>query len=404
MKREVIQAGAEPSPIAAYLSDAIRVSPFVFASGILVPTEPTTDPYHSPIRVQTDLVFKRLDKALQAGGSLLAESVRLGAYLSRLDDLYNYIELSRDYQGSDAPAALIGCGLVRANAVVEVDSIGIIPGPGVKRDVFSTGAPGVLRSAQAVRAGPFIFTSSVTGTSGTPPPEALPYFGSRIKQQTKVALDALRSLLELGGADLHDVVRVQVVLADVSDFFAFDEVWRSYFPSDPPARSTFRAGLADPDCLVAIDAIAIAPASGLTKQTIRTERVRPAPTAESQAVRAGDFVFVGGLLPTDYDTGLAPQVRIDRRRPHEESAIKKQVSYVLSNLDEILKASGSSRRSVVKVGAYHSHLSRDLLGAMQVRREFFGDGPPASTTIEVPELLVPGSLFMFDAIAVVESP
>jgi 2-iminobutanoate/2-iminopropanoate deaminase len=93
-------------------------------------------------------------------------------------------------------------------------------------------------------------------------------------------------------------------------------------------------------------------------------------------------------------------VRLDPNFPRHSSAIKEQVGYILGNLKAILEAGGSSLEKVVRVGAYHTQIARDLLSAMEVRRQFFPANPPASLTIEVPNLLIPGSLFMFDAVAV----
>ena len=410
MKTEVIQAGPEPSPIAAYLSDAIKAGPYVFASGVLVATELTTDPYQSPIRIQTDLVLKRLAAALEAGGSSLDQSVKLGTYHSDLDELPGYTEVRQRYLGEGRPpSTAIQCGLVRQTAVVEIDVIGLVPGSGVSREVIATDAsprPGAS-SAQAIKAGPFVFVAGTTATdfkTGVAPearvPSGLPHFGSAIKRQTAWTLDAIGRVLEAAGTSLDQVVKAQVILTDPADFFQFDEVWRSYFGKGLPARTVLNAGLVNPGCLIEVDVIAIAPGSGLRKDVITTDRA-PIPTiAESQAVRAGDFVFVSGLLSTDFQAGLAPEVRIDPNFPRYGSAIKKQVGYILSNLKAVLEAGGSSLEKVVRVGAYHTELARDLLGAMEVRQQFFPANPPASTTIQVPKLLVPGSLFMVDAIAV----
>jgi 2-iminobutanoate/2-iminopropanoate deaminase len=45
-------------------------------------------------------------------------------------------------------------------------------------------------------------------------------------------------------------------LRDIGDFAAFNEVYREFFPSDPPARSTVEAGLLAP-YVVEIEAIAV---------------------------------------------------------------------------------------------------------------------------------------------------
>jgi 2-iminobutanoate/2-iminopropanoate deaminase len=51
--------------------------------------------------------------------------------------------------------------------------------------------------------------------------------------------------LRLAGLDLGDVVKATVYLADMDDFAAYNEVYREFFPVDPPTRATVGAsGLA----------------------------------------------------------------------------------------------------------------------------------------------------------------
>ena len=82
-----------------------------------------------------------------------------------------------------------------------------------------------------------------------------------IKAQTELALRNLEAILEAAGCGLSSVVRCGCYLTNMADFPAFNEVYRQFFTSDPlPARSTVQvSGLAGPDFLVEVDAIAIIP-------------------------------------------------------------------------------------------------------------------------------------------------
>ena len=75
-----------------------------------------------------------------------------------------------------------------------------------------------------------------------------------IKSETRLALRNLRSILEAGGSSLRDVVRIGVFLADINDSAGMNEVFREFFPEDPPARTT--VGCALPKIKVEIDCIA----------------------------------------------------------------------------------------------------------------------------------------------------
>jgi 2-iminobutanoate/2-iminopropanoate deaminase len=75
-----------------------------------------------------------------------------------------------------------------------------------------------------------------------------------IRSETRRTLENIRAILEAAGSSLRDVVRVGVFLADINDFAAMNEVYREFFPEDPPARTTVGAQL--PKIKVEIDCIA----------------------------------------------------------------------------------------------------------------------------------------------------
>jgi 2-iminobutanoate/2-iminopropanoate deaminase len=78
-----------------------------------------------------------------------------------------------------------------------------------------------------------------------------------IKSETRRVLQNLRSILEAAGSSLKDVVRIGVFLADLNDFQAMNEVFKEFFPEDPPARTT--VGCTLPKIKVEIDCIARVP-------------------------------------------------------------------------------------------------------------------------------------------------
>ena len=83
---------------------------------------------------------------------------------------------------------------------------------------------------------------------------AFPYYGSDIQKQTRYILQNLRSVFEAAGCRLGDVVKSQVFLTDLKDFYYFDQVWKEFFPSPPPPRTTVQiSGLLVPGCRVEID-------------------------------------------------------------------------------------------------------------------------------------------------------
>ncbi len=74
--------------------------------------------------------------------------------------------------------------------------------------------------------------------------------------QTRQVLANVESVLREGGATLDDVLKCNVYLADIRYFQAMNDVFASFFPDKPPARTTVQAPLAEPEMLVEIEAIA----------------------------------------------------------------------------------------------------------------------------------------------------
>jgi len=65
-----------------------------------------------------------------------------------------------------------------------------------------------------------------------------------IRQQTKVVLENIKSILEAGGTSIDRVVKTTIFLTDLKDWAAMNEVYKTYFIKDPPVRSTIQvAGL-----------------------------------------------------------------------------------------------------------------------------------------------------------------
>ena len=56
---------------------------------------------------------------------------------------------------------------------------------------------------------------------------------------------------------MENIIKTTVFLKDMNDFAAMNEVYASFFPSDPPARSAVEVARLPKDALVEIEAIAV---------------------------------------------------------------------------------------------------------------------------------------------------
>ena len=124
-------------------------------------------------------------------------------------------------------------------------------------ELLSTGRvfPAGLPLSEAARVGNLLLLSGQLGLI----PGTLQLAPGGLPAEARQALDNIRTILEANGASLRDVVKCTVLLADVAEWGAFNEVYRAYFPTPPqPARSAFGVSLAL-GARVEIEAIAALP-------------------------------------------------------------------------------------------------------------------------------------------------
>ena len=98
-----------------------------------------------------------------------------------------------------------------------------------------------LPFSDAVRVGNMLYLS---GKIGNIPGTAQLAEGG-IAGETRQALENIKASLEKHGSSLAEVVKCTVFLADIAEWGAMNEVYKTYFPLDPPARSALgTSGLA----------------------------------------------------------------------------------------------------------------------------------------------------------------
>jgi len=123
----------------------------------------------------------------------------------------------------------------------------------MKKIIKTDKAPAAIGPySQGYRAGDFIFVSG----QGPLDPQTGKVRGDTIEEQTRQTLENIEAILQAGGAGMGDVVKVTVILTDLANFRQMNEVYNTFFPDPAPARITYGGGLAIPNMLVEIDAIA----------------------------------------------------------------------------------------------------------------------------------------------------
>ena len=116
-------------------------------------------------------------------------------------------------------------------------------------------APGAIGPySQAIRADKFVFVSGQLPID----PATGEFAGDDIAAQTRQSLTNIQNILASEGLTMANVVKTTVLLKNISDFGAMNEVYASFFESDCPARAAFEVAALPKAALVEIEAIAYA--------------------------------------------------------------------------------------------------------------------------------------------------
>lgn len=125
------------------------------------------------------------------------------------------------------------------------------------------------------------------------------------------------------------------------------------------------------------------------RQEIRVPGLAEPVSHYTDAVRAGDLLFVSGCIAVDGEGRLVGG-----------DDVVAQARQVFANLVAVLAAAGSSLADVVKVSVFLTDVA-DRAAVNEVRKELFGDVRPASTLVEVSRLVLPGARIEIEAVALV---
>ncbi len=100
---------------------------------------------------------------------------------------------------------------------------------------------------------------SVVITSGQIPldPATGAFAADDIAGQTRQCLKNVGAVLAQAGLGMENIIKTTVFLKDMNDFAAMNEVYATFFPGEPPARSAVEVARLPKDALVEIEAIAV---------------------------------------------------------------------------------------------------------------------------------------------------
>src|SRR5436190_11062554 len=232
------------------------------------------------------------------------------------------------------------------------------------KQIISTGGNSTLPFSPAVKAGGLIY---VAGTIG---PANGPIAKGDIKAQTKQTLDNISATLKAGGSSLANAVSVLVYLRNASDFAGMNEVYSSYWPKDPPARTTvvLPQPLANADGLIEISMVAVP--DGGERTVVHPRDWIKSPNPYSYGIKTGNTLFLSGLVS-----------RNGKDNSTVKGDITTQTKTVLDNGAAILKEAGMGFGDVVSARVFLPDDS--TFQAMNTAyRTYFPAMPPARATVK----------------------
>ncbi len=215
----------------------------------------------------------------------------------------------------------------------------------------------------AVVAGRFVYLSGMlpTDASGT-------LVAGDVRVQTARALGNLSVLLERNGSRLSQVAAVTVYLKNQADFAAMNDVYSTYWPKDPPTRTTVVANLVAPEALVEISMVALL--DGVERRVVHPAAWLRSRNPYSYAIQSGDTLFLSGLVShSGKDDSVVP------------GDMRTQTETVLKNAREILAAAKMTMADVVssRVFITDTAMFQDMNAAYAAA---FTSRPPARATVK----------------------
>ena len=118
----------------------------------------------------------------------------------------------------------------------------------------TTAAPAAIGPySQAIRAGDTVYVSGQLPIN----PSTGEFAEGGIKEQARQSLNNIKNILAEAGMTMQQVVKVTVLMTDMSDFAAVNEVYAEFFSAPYPARSAFAVAALPKGGAIEIEAIAV---------------------------------------------------------------------------------------------------------------------------------------------------
>ena len=232
------------------------------------------------------------------------------------------------------------------------------------KEIVNAGPPPVGPYSPAVKAGGLIYLS---GTLAQDDNGNLVAPGDTAAQTRRI-IERMRGVLAAAGSSLEQVVAVTVYLKSAADFPSMNDAYRTFWPTDPPTRTTV---ITDLLLGAQVEISMIAVPTGAERTVIHPAGWMKSPNPYSYAIKTGDTVFLSGTVP-----------RNGRDNTIVTGDIKVQTKAVMDNAGELLKAAGLDFSHVVSGRVYLPDATVFQQMNEVYRSYFTAAPPPARATVK----------------------
>lgn len=221
-----------------------------------------------------------------------------------------------------------------------------------------------------------------------------------IKEQAEQCFNNIKAIVDSIDHVMSDIVRITVFVKDIKDVDAVDEVYKTFFPTYVPSRTTVAVAALPMDALVQVEALVShgegtipnAPQAGdLIKLTNNTANAPTSPLS-TQTVSFSHYNNLSAQLPIDPKTGRLVT-----------GGVKEQAGQCLKNIKAILESIDVPFDDIVKINIFLKDLA-DTDAVNEVYSTFFPDSAIARAVAYVPaRTVVAASALPMDALVQIEA-
>jgi enamine deaminase RidA (YjgF/YER057c/UK114 family) len=360
-------------------------------------------------------IFENLESMLSAAGTDRSNLVRTDQYYTTVKAVPSYQQVRREFLRGRIPpsTSITQKRLLLPDADMTVQAVAAIPDKDFvvehHKHEHLKGRP-TSGYSPALTVGDFIFIPGITSMAIGEEPrrngvaaaalmaEGAQWGGQPIKLETEfIVTQRIVPSLKLVGATLEDVAHAQIYLTDPEDYSPFTEVWSRHFGERGPTFSVIPCiehGLAPYHGKIEINVLALRPGGAARKRHVDAS-VTTALHRQPQALRAGDLLFISGLMAADRD-GLAPSAARDPRQPWFSSPAQTQADIIIGNIKRLCEAAGTSLENVVRLQQFHTDIS-EFYAVYKVWERHLQGRPLPFSAVEVPAPLpVPGASVLIE--------